>query len=139
METKMVINTKDTMIIFFYIYNYYVYNLFIIIPAQAHMTIIKTTSIKTDNNELYIEVYNDSKHFRETQLENEIERSIHYLISHYYLIHNRPVKAYNEVIINAISPNKCYVVFIAFVEEKVKLEVETIGTSFPSIPQGSSI
>lgn len=50
METKMVINTKDTMIIFFYIYNYYVYNLFIIIPAQAHMTTIKTTSIKTDNN-----------------------------------------------------------------------------------------
>lgn len=52
METKMVINTKDTMItgIFFYIYNYYVYNLFIIIPAQANMTIIKTTSIKTDNN-----------------------------------------------------------------------------------------
>lgn len=135
----MVINTKDTMIIFFYIYNYYVYNLFIIIPAQAHMTIIKTTSIKTDNNELYIEVYNDSEHFRETQSENEIEQSIHYLISHYYLIHNRPVKAYNEVIINAISPNKCYVVFIAFVEEKVKLEVETIGTSFPSIPQGSSI
>lgn len=103
------------------------------------MTIIKTTSIKTDNNELYIEVYNDSEHFRETQSENEIEQSIHYLISHYYLIHNRPVKAYNEVIINAISPNKCYVVFIAFVEEKVKLEVETIGTSFPSIPQGSSI
>lgn len=63
METKMVINTKDTMIIFFYIYNYYVYNLFIIIPAQAHMTIIKTTSIKTDNNELYIEVYNDLEHF----------------------------------------------------------------------------
>lgn len=139
METKMVINTKDTMIIFFYIYNYYVYNLFIIIPAHAHMTIIKTTSIKTDNNELYIEVYNDSEHFRETQSENEIEQSIHYLISHYYLILNRPVKAYNEVIINAISPNKCYVVFIAFVEEKVKLEVETIGTSFPSIPQGSSI
>lgn len=135
----MVINTKDTMIIFFYIYNYYVYNLFIIIPAQAHMTIIKTTSIKTDNNELYIEVYNDSEHFRETQSENEIEQSIHYLISHYYLIHNRPVKAYNEVIFNAIPPNKCYVVFIAFVEEKVKLEVETIGTSFPSIPQGSSI
>lgn len=36
------------------------------------MTIIKTTSIKTDNNELYIEVYNDLEHFRETQLENEI-------------------------------------------------------------------
>lgn len=136
----MVINTKDTMIIFFYIYNYYVYNLFIIIPAQAHMTIIKQLQLKQITiNELYIEVYNDSEHFRETQLENEIERSIHYLISHYYLILNRPIKAYNEVIVNAISPNKCYVVFIAFVEEKVKLEVETIGTSFPSIPQGSSI
>lgn len=104
------------------------------------MTIIKQLQLKQITiNELYIEVYNDSEHFRETQSENEIEQSIHYLISHYYLIHNRPVKAYNEVIINAIPPNKCYVVFIAFVEEKVKLEVETIGTSFPSIPQGSSI
>lgn len=53
-----------------------------------------------------IEVYNDSEHFRETQSENEIEQSIHYLISHYYLILNRPVKAYNEVIINAISPQQ---------------------------------
>lgn len=103
------------------------------------MTIIKQLQLKRITiNELYIEVYNDSEHFRETQLENEIERSIHYLISHYYLILNRPIKAY-EVIVNAISPNKCYVVFIAFVEEKLKLEVETIGTSFPSIPQGSSI
>lgn len=105
------------------------------------MTIIKQLQLKQITiNELYIEVYNDSEHFRETQLENEFnDQYITFKISHYYLILNRPVKAYNEVIINAISPNKCYVVFIAFVEEKLKLEVETIGTSFPSIPQGSSI
>lgn len=60
METKIVLYKGHNNYIF-YIYNY-VYNLFIIIPAQAHMTIIKTTSIKTDNKEL--EVYNDSEHFQ---------------------------------------------------------------------------
>lgn len=46
------------------------------------------------------------------------------------MIYNRLVKVYNEVIINVIFFNKCYVVFIVFVEEKVKLEVEIIGISF---------
>lgn len=36
------------------------------------MTIIKQLQLKQITiNELYIEVYNDSEHFRQTQLENE--------------------------------------------------------------------
>lgn len=36
------------------------------------MIIIKIILIKIDNNELYIEVYNDLEYFREIRLENEI-------------------------------------------------------------------